>query len=61
MKPPGLTLDNNCIIDLQQNREDASRARSLVLGFGENIGEDFSSVFSWKNMGDAVFFGCISP
>jgi hypothetical protein len=32
-----------------------------VLGFGENIGEDFSSVFSWKNMGDAVFFGCISP
>lgn len=30
MKPPNLTLDNNCIIDLEQNREDAPQIRRLI-------------------------------
>jgi len=30
MKPPNVTLDNMCIIDLEQNREDAPLIRSLI-------------------------------
>jgi hypothetical protein len=30
MKPPNVTLDNNCIIDLEQNREDAPQIRRLI-------------------------------
>ena len=30
MKPPNLTLDNNCIIDLEQNRGDAPQIRRLI-------------------------------
>lgn len=30
MKPPNLTLDNNCIINLEQNRQDAPQIRRLI-------------------------------
>lgn len=30
MKPPNVTLDNMCIIDLEQNREDASQIKRLI-------------------------------
>lgn len=30
MKPPNVTLDNNCIIDLEQNRKDAPQIRRLI-------------------------------
>jgi hypothetical protein len=30
MKPPNVTLDNNCIIDLEQNREDAPQIKRLI-------------------------------
>jgi len=30
MKPPNVTLDNMCIIDLEQNREDAPQIRRLI-------------------------------
>jgi hypothetical protein len=30
VKPPNVTLDNNCIIDLKQNREDIPQVRKLI-------------------------------
>jgi len=30
MKPPNVTLDNMCIIDLEQSREDASQIKRLI-------------------------------